>query len=45
MIDELMNMDGISIGGLNIINIIYADDTVLIADVEEKIQMLVNGWN
>ena len=36
-------MEGISIGGRNINNIRYADDTVLLADSEEKLQALVDG--
>ena len=45
VIDELENMDGVRFGGVNINNIRYADDTVLIADTEEKLQRLVDGLN
>ena len=45
VMDELRNMEGINIGGTNINNIRYADDTVLIADTEEKLQGLVNKLN
>ena len=38
---EIGEMDGISVGGRNLNNIRYADDTVLIADSEEKLQRLV----
>ena len=37
VIDWLMNMEGIRIVGININNTRYADDTVLIADTEEKL--------
>ena len=33
---------GIKVGGYNINNLRYADDTVLIARSEEKLQILVN---
>ena len=45
VIDELEDMEGIRIGGINTNNIRYADDTVLIADTEEKLQRLVDGLN
>ena len=35
---SILNEEGIQIGGRNINNIRYADDTVLIADSEEKLQ-------
>lgn len=35
-------MDGILIGGRNVNNIRYRDDTVLLDDLEEKLQALVN---
>ena len=35
-------LEGISIGGRNVNNIRYADDTVLIADSEKKLQALMN---
>ena len=38
-------MEGISIGGVNINNIRYADDTVIIADSAEKLQLLVETVN
>ena len=41
MVKEL---DGIHIGGININNILYADDTTLIADSEAKLQnLLINA--
>ena len=40
--DELDECDGIKIGGKNINNIRYADDMVMIADTEEKLQNLVD---
>ena len=40
---ELMELDGISVGGRNINNIRYADDTVLIADSAEKLQTLIRA--
>ena len=33
--------EGVRIGGNNIINLRYADDTVLIADSEEKLQKIL----
>ena len=45
VIDELEEMEGIRIGGINMNNIRFADDTVLIADTEEKLQRLVDGLN
>ena len=45
VVDELETMEGINIGGTNINNIRYADDTVLIADTEEKLQGLVDNLN
>ena len=36
-------LDGIHIGGININNILYADDTTLIADSEAKLQNLLNA--
>ena len=42
--DYLRNMDqqeGVKVGGHNINNLRYADDTVLIADTEEKLQVIL----
>ena len=39
--DNLEHLEGIKIGGINMNNIRYADDTVLLADSEEKLQHLV----
>ena len=39
---KLEDLEGISVGGRNITNIRYADDTALIADSEAKMQALVN---
>ena len=38
---ELEHLEGIKVGGRNVNCIRYADDTVLIADSEEKLQRLV----
>ena len=38
-------MNGFSVGGRNISNVRYADDTVLVADSVEKLQKLVNTVN
>ena len=45
--DELEDVEGIKIGSRNINNIRYADDTVLIADTESKLQRLIGAlmWN
>jgi len=40
--DELEGLEGISVGGGNMNNIRYADNTVLIADSEETFQALVS---
>ena len=45
VIDEFMNMEGIRIGGININDIRYVDDTALMEDTEEKLQMLVDSLN
>ena len=42
---EIKDMDGIKIGGENVNNVRYADDTVLIADTQEKLQLLVDKVN
>ena len=39
---QIEEIEGLKIGGHNINNIRYADDTVLIADSEEKLQELFN---
>ena len=39
---NLENYPGVKINGENIINIRYADDTVLIADSEENLQRLLD---
>ena len=39
---EIKELDGIIINRYNINNIRYADDTVLVADSEEKLQGLLN---
>lgn len=41
--EELEDMDGIKIGGRNINNVRYADDTVLLAESEEKLQNLIDA--
>ena len=40
--NALEDLEGISIGGGNVNNTRYADDTVLIADLEKKLQALMN---
>ena len=40
---DLLNLEGIKIGGKNINNIRYADDTVLIADTEAKLAILIEN--
>ena len=39
--EQLEDLEGVRVGGVNLNNIRYADDTVLIADTEEKLQELV----
>ena len=38
-------MDGVKIGGLNINNLRYADDTVLIAEIPEQLQEIIDKIN
>ena len=40
---SIREAEGIKIGGVNVNNIRYADDTVLIADTEEKLQTLLTA--
>ena len=40
VVDEMLDMKGVSVGGLSINNISYADDSVLIADTAGKLQRL-----
>ena len=42
---NIIVMEGISIGGVNINNIRHADDTVIIADSAEKLQLLLDTVN
>ena len=42
---EIEMLEGLSIGGRNTNNLRYADDTVLIADSEDKLQALVDEVN
>ena len=42
VMDELAECEGVKIGGKNINNIRYADDMVMIADSEEKLQTLMD---
>ena len=37
---ELEDLKGLTIGGVNITNLSYADDTVLVADSQDDLQML-----
>ena len=41
VMDELEDLEGVKVGGRNVNNIRYADDTVLVADSEEKLRELV----
>ena len=38
---KISHIDGLSIGGLNVNNIRYADDTAIVADSEEQLQSLI----
>ena len=42
IMQSVQEMDGFKIGGVNITNVRYADDTVVISDSEEKLQNLMN---
>ena len=42
---EIDTMGGFSVGGRNLNNVRYADDTVMVADSAEKLQELVNAVN
>jgi len=39
---HIKDLDGFRIGGVNINNLRYADDTTLIVDEEQKLQKLMN---
>ena len=41
--EDLEELEGIRVGGQNINNLRYADDTVLVADTKDKLQALVNA--
>ena len=43
-IEELGDLEGMRVGRINVNNIGYANDTVLIAGGEEKLQELVTVW-
>ena len=46
MIEEAFeDLDGVSVNGENLTNIRYADDTVLLAESESKLQLLVQSLN
>ena len=38
---KIDHMDGVRIGGINVNNIRYADDTAIVADSEEQLQNLI----
>ena len=40
---DLRDMEGIKVGGVNINNIRYADDTAIVADSHDKLQILINA--
>ena len=42
IMNELQGLEGIKVGGKNVNNLRYADDTALLADSEEKLQRLVD---
>ena len=42
---KIKELEGIRLNGYNINNISYADDTVLVADSENKLQGLLNVLN
>ena len=41
--DEMVDMEGVNVGGLNINNIRYADDTVLTAETTDKLQRFLDA--
>ena len=45
MMEEVDDMEGVKVGGINVNNIRYADDRVLILDTEEKVRELVSTLN
>ena len=40
---KINHMDGVKLGGLNVNNIGYADDTAIVADSEEQLQNLIDA--
>ena len=40
--EGIQEIEGIKFGGVNINNLRYADDTVLIADSEESLQLMID---
>ena len=45
ILQEIEDLEGIIVGGVNINNVRYVDDTVLMADTEEKLQLMVEKVN
>ena len=45
VMEDIQDIEGIKVGGINVNNLRYADDTVLVADSEENLQMMVNTLN
>ena len=43
--EGIQQIEGIKFGGVNINNLRYADDTVLIADSEENLQLMIDALN
>ena len=39
---EINDLEGVGVGGVNINNLRYAYDIVLIADSQEKLEMILN---
>ena len=42
---KIDGIKGVTIGGINVNNFRYADDTVLIAETEDDLQNLINAVN
>lgn len=44
VMDDMQYIEAIKVGGINVNNLRYAGGTVLLADSEENLQMIVEWW-